>query len=58
MGGSVLIYLPCWPFSLKSFLLFLPKIKGGGEGARSPGPSPRSATGIYVNVDQTKCILK
>ena len=23
-----MIYLPCWPFSLQSFLLFLPKIRG------------------------------
>ena len=36
-GGAVLIYLSCRPFSLQSFLLFLPKIGGGG-------PSPRSAT--------------
>ena len=31
-GAGVLIYLPCWPFSLLSFLLFLPKIRGGGPG--------------------------
>ena len=31
-GCLVLIYLPCWPFSLPSFLLFLLKITGG------PGP--------------------
>ena len=31
-GRAVLIYLPCWPFSIQSFLLFLPKITGG------PGP--------------------
>ena len=37
-GGVVLIYLPCRPFSLQSFLLFLPKIR------RTPGPLPRSAT--------------
>ena len=37
-GGQVLIYLPWGPFSFQSFLLFLPKIKGGG------GSSPRSAT--------------
>ena len=36
-GGAVLIYLPCWPFSLQSFLLFLPKIRGG---AGPPGPLP------------------
>ena len=35
-GGPVLIFLPCWPFSLQSFLLFLP-----------PGPSPRSATVVH-----------
>ena len=29
-GGGVLIYLPWWPFSFQSFLLFLPKIRGGG----------------------------
>ena len=40
-GGGVLILLPCWPFSLESFLLFLSKIRGGGG---HPGPSPRSAT--------------
>ena len=27
-GGAVLIYLPWWPFSFQSFLLFLPKIRG------------------------------
>ena len=31
--GAVFIYLPRWPFSLLSFLLF------------DPSPSPRSATG-------------
>ena len=35
-GGPVLIYLSCWPCSLQSFLLFLPKIRefegGGGRG--------------------------
>ena len=30
--GAVLFYLPCWPFSLQSFLLLLPKIRG------EPGP--------------------
>ena len=30
------------PFSLQSFLLFLPKIRG--RGPAPPGPSPRSAT--------------
>ena len=34
--GAVLIYLPCWPFSLQSFLLFLPKIRGEGPGPRAP----------------------
>ena len=38
-GGPVFIFLPCWPFSLQSFLLFLPKIRGSG-------PSPRSVTGF------------
>ena len=37
-GYLVLIYSPCWRFSLQSFLLFLLKIR------RAPGPSPRSAT--------------
>ena len=41
-GGPVLIYLPCRPFSLQSFLLFFTQNKGGG--ARPPGPLPRSAT--------------
>ena len=36
-GGPVLIYLPCRPFSLQSFLLFLPKIRGG---PRPPPPAP------------------
>ena len=38
-GGAVLIFLPCWPSSLKlqSFFLSLPKIMGGGRG---PGPLP------------------
>ena len=39
-GGSVLIYLPCRPFSLQSFLLFLPKISGRGPGAGPPTPPP------------------
>ena len=39
-GWGVLIYLPCRFFSLLSFLLFLPKIRGAGP----LGPSPRSAT--------------
>ena len=39
-GLAVLIYLPCWPFSLLSFFL-LAKLMGGGGGS---GPSPRSAT--------------
>ena len=43
-GGGVLIYLSCRPFSLQSFLLFLPKIRVGG----GRGPSPRSATAISV----------
>ena len=29
-GGGGAIYLPCWPFSLLTFLLFLPKIRAGG----------------------------
>ena len=32
-GGPVLIYLPCWPFSLQSFLLFYPKQGVGGTQA-------------------------
>ena len=32
-GGAVLIYLPWQPFSLQSFLLFLPKVRGGGGGS-------------------------
>ena len=40
-AGAVLIYLPCRPFSLQSFLLFLLKIRGGPG---PPGPSPRSAS--------------
>ena len=35
-GGSVLIYLPWRPFSLESFLLFLPKIRGGGQAPWAP----------------------
>ena len=49
-GTPVLICLPCWPFSLQSFLLFLPKIRGAGP----PGPSPRCATGTVcdaINLD-------
>ena len=34
-GRAVLIYLPWWLFSLLSFLLSLPKIRGAGQ----PGPS-------------------
>ena len=37
-----MIYSPCWPFSLQSFLLFLPKIRGWPP----RGPSPRSTTAI------------
>ena len=37
-GGAVLIYLHCWPFSLQSFLLFLPKIAGGP--GHPPDPPP------------------
>ena len=37
-GGPVLTYLSCRPFSLQSFFLFLPKIRGGG------GPYLISAT--------------
>ena len=33
---DVLIYLPWGPFSFQSFLLFLPKIKGGGGGRHLP----------------------
>ena len=29
-GGVLIFFLPCWPFSLQSLLLFLPKIRGGG----------------------------
>ena len=39
-GGAVLIYLPCRPFSLQSFLLFLPKIKGGAWAPRAPPLHP------------------
>ena len=28
-GAAVLIFLPCWPLSLQSFLLFLPKVRHG-----------------------------
>ena len=52
-GGAVLIYLPCPPFSLQSFLLFLPKIRGGPG---PPGPSPRSATGTYDLRFKAACI--
>ena len=41
--GAVLIYLPCWLFSLLSFLLFFTKNKGGGGGS-----SPRSTTGLLM----------
>ena len=34
-GGGVLIYLPCRPFSLQSFLLFFTQNKGGRGGPRS-----------------------
>ena len=44
---SYLIYSPCWPFSLQSFLLFLPQKRGGGGGGH-PGPSPRSATALIL----------
>ena len=37
-SGAVLISLPCWPFSLQSFLLFLPN-----KGVEA---SPRSATKV------------
>ena len=37
-GGAVLIFLPCWPFSLQSFLLFLLKIRGGGGGPPLDSP--------------------
>ena len=41
-GRGVLMYLPCWRFSLLSFLLFPPKIMGGGGvgGTWPPGPLP------------------
>ena len=35
-GGAVLTYLPCRPFSLQSFLLFLPKIRWGGGAPLGP----------------------
>ena len=50
-GGWVLIYSPYWPFSLRSFLLFLLKIRGTGP----PGPSPRSATG---NIHNNKAFIR
>ena len=34
--GPVLIFLLRWPFSLQSFLLFLPKIRGGGGPSLDP----------------------
>ena len=34
-GGWMLSYLPCWPFLLLSFIIFLPKIMGGGGSPRS-----------------------
>ena len=40
--GERLIYLPFRLFSILSYLLFLPKIRGAGP----PGPSPRYATVI------------
>ena len=44
-GGGVLLFLPCWPFSLTSVISsFFTQNKGGG-GAGPPAPSPRSATG-------------
>ena len=51
-GGLVLIYLPCWLFSLLSFLGFLPKIRGV--------PSLRSASGlsfILYDVMYTTCMM-
>ena len=38
--GAVLIYLPCWPFSLQPFNLFLPKITGEGWASRAPPLDP------------------
>lgn len=32
------------------FRLFMPQFGPKKRGARSPGPSPRSATGPYVNI--------
>ena len=43
VGGGGLIYLPCWLFSLLSFLHFFPKIRGGGGVGgplRAPPPVP------------------
>ena len=48
-GAPVLIYLPCWPFSLHSFLVFfLPKISGGGGGGWGIGPLDPALAGILV----------
>ena len=35
-GGGFDLYLPCWLFSLLSFFLFLPKVRGPG----TPWPLP------------------
>ena len=43
-----------WPFPLQSFLLFLTKIRGEGA-PPPPGPSPRSATGLYEYQPRLMC---
>ena len=48
-GGAVLIYLPCRPFSLQSFLLFSPKIRGGGGGERDNPNRKLYRTGIQMH---------
>ena len=54
-GGPVLIYLPWRPFSLQSFLLFLPKIRGGGGGGA--GPQALSLDPPLCMTDQEKKTL-
>ena len=44
--GAVFLYLFCWLFSLRSCVLFVPKICGGSG---PPGPSPRSAAEVKSN---------
>ena len=46
--GGVLIFLPCWPFSLQSFLLLFSQNKGGG--GRGPRDSPLDP--LLANVDK------